>query len=149
MDTPVKTPPHVVTGLIAKRRELAGEIERLQAELNTKIDGLGHIDAAIRIFSGDIDPSLIPPRKPATPYIAAKGENSRIILDAIRTSDRPLSTAELLEIVMQRRGLNQDDYALRRLMRDRVKSSLKYWRDKGIIVAVVGDGIANYWTCQP
>jgi hypothetical protein len=42
--------PHVLTGLIAKRAELAGQIEHAQDKLRQLAIDLDHIDAAIHIF---------------------------------------------------------------------------------------------------
>ena len=38
--------PHVVTGLIAKRAEIAGQIEHTQDQLRQLVIDLDHIDAA-------------------------------------------------------------------------------------------------------
>ena len=46
--------PHVITGLIAKRAELAGKIEHLQDELRQLVIDLDNVDATIHIF----DPSI-------------------------------------------------------------------------------------------
>ena len=43
----------VVSGLVAKRGELAGEVERHRRELQPLGEELGHLDATIRLF----DPS--------------------------------------------------------------------------------------------
>lgn len=62
--------PHVLTGLVAKRREIAGKIEHLQDQLRQHVIDLDHVDAAIHIF----DPSIeleeiksrpVPPRHQA------------------------------------------------------------------------------------
>jgi hypothetical protein len=42
--------PHVLTGLIAKRAEIAGKIEHLQDQLRQLVIDLDHIDASIHIF---------------------------------------------------------------------------------------------------
>jgi hypothetical protein len=47
--------PNTVSGLIAKRQELATRIEQLQRELRALVIDLDHIDAAIRIF----DPNAV------------------------------------------------------------------------------------------
>ena len=46
---------HVVSGLVAKRGELAGEAERCRRELHRLADELGHLDATIRLFAPDYD----------------------------------------------------------------------------------------------
>ena len=51
MNAPDKALPHVVTGLIAKRAELAGRIEHLQAQVRQATVELDHIEASIRIFA--------------------------------------------------------------------------------------------------
>ena len=40
--------PHVLTGLMAKRAEIAGRIEHLQDQLRQLVIDLDHIDAAFR-----------------------------------------------------------------------------------------------------
>jgi hypothetical protein len=47
--------PHVVTGLIEKRREIAGRIEHLQTEMRQAVADLDHIEAALRIVKPDLD----------------------------------------------------------------------------------------------
>ena len=46
--------PHVITGLIAKRAEIAGKIEHLQDELRALVIDLDNIDHTIHVF----DPSI-------------------------------------------------------------------------------------------
>ena len=47
--------PHVVTALITRRAEIAGQIEHTQTSLRQLIIDLDNIDAAIRLFKPDID----------------------------------------------------------------------------------------------
>ena len=44
---------HVVSALVAKRGELAGEAEHCRRELQRVADELGHLDATIRLFDPD------------------------------------------------------------------------------------------------
>ena len=46
---------HVLSGLIAKRAELAGKVETLQREMRETVLAIDHIDAAIRMFDPDAD----------------------------------------------------------------------------------------------
>ena len=41
---------HVVSGLVSKRAELAGEVERYHRELQRLADEWGHVDATILLF---------------------------------------------------------------------------------------------------
>lgn len=54
MSAPEKALPHVVTGLIAKRQEIAGQIESLQAKLRQATIDLDHVEASLRIRLEDI-----------------------------------------------------------------------------------------------
>jgi hypothetical protein len=63
MDIQPKALPHVVTGLIAKRAEIAGQIEALQKEIRSKSADIVHIDAAIRIFAEDICHPFLSPHE--------------------------------------------------------------------------------------
>jgi hypothetical protein len=46
----------VLSGLIAKRRELAGVIDQLQRQLDQYRADLKHIDGALRVLATDLDP---------------------------------------------------------------------------------------------
>ena len=50
---------HVVSGLIAKRAELAGVIDQLQRQLDQYRADLTHIDGVLRILASDLDPETI------------------------------------------------------------------------------------------
>jgi hypothetical protein len=50
---------HVVSGLIEKRRELAGIIDELQRQLDQHRADLTHIDGVLRVLATDLDPETI------------------------------------------------------------------------------------------
>ena len=68
---------HVLSGLIAKRAEMAGQIERLQREIRQMVATIDHVDASIRAFDPNAEiedmKSRFPPR-----FMAFKGEVSRV-----------------------------------------------------------------------
>src|SRR4249919_2909655 len=43
------------SGLIAKRAELAGQIETMQREMRDLVAAIGHVDASIRLFDPNAD----------------------------------------------------------------------------------------------
>ncbi len=71
--------PHVVTGLIEKRAQVAGELEHHQAVTQQLLIDLDAIDATLRLFDPgialeEIRPKPLPPR-----HAAYKGEVVRLV----------------------------------------------------------------------
>jgi hypothetical protein len=79
---------HVVSALRAKRPEVSGYIHYLEKKVKTWRVRLAHIDATIKIFSPEIDPEAIPPRRSyrRSGYFK-KGEFARLCLDELRKAD--------------------------------------------------------------
>jgi hypothetical protein len=61
--------PNTVSGLISKRREIAGQIEHVQRQLRELVADLDHLDAAIRIFDPNVNVG------PAKRYPGAHGRS--------------------------------------------------------------------------
>lgn len=136
---------NVVSGLIRKRKEIAGRIEDVQIVMRQLIIDLDNLDAAIRLFRPDIDleditPSPLPPR-----HSAFKGEMSRIILSALRNAGRAMNSRELTHYVMAERGLNVADKRLVRTIQKRIGACLKHYKHKGTLTASKGPGSFLLW----
>lgn len=124
---------HVLSGLIKKRREIAGKIEGTHDALRALMIDLDNLDAAIRIFKPDIDLETVKP-KPLPPRNQAfKGEVTRIVLDVLRKAETPINSHELTMHVMTERGLNTADKKLVRTLQKRVGACLKHHRNRGLI----------------
>jgi hypothetical protein len=84
---------HVVSGLIAKRAELAGVIDQMQRQLAQYRADLVHIDGVLRVLATDLDPETIRPKRAyrRNQYFA-RNELSRLCLGVLRTA----AAAELL-----------------------------------------------------
>ena len=95
-----------VSGLVAKRAELAGEAEHYHRELQRLAEELGHLDATIRLFDPDYDLSSVRPRKRGqrTQWFGP-GECQRLVLDTLRDAVEPLSGHGLAQALMARKGL--------------------------------------------
>jgi len=105
---------HVVSALRAKRAEIAGHIHDLEKKLARYRASLASIDATIRVFSPQLDPDAIPPKRTyrRTRYFA-KGELSRRLLDKLRNTDgRTITTAVMVRSIMADKGFAQDEGAL-------------------------------------
>lgn len=142
--------PHVVTGLIAKRAELAGRIEHLQAKVRQATVELDHIEASIRIFQPDIDLGAIGSRPVPPIHHAFRGETSRFVLETIREAGRPIDTTSITERVMRERGLDRNDAALFKVMSKRVGACLRHWEKvRGAIKSMPGPGQVKLWELHP
>jgi hypothetical protein len=136
---------HVVTALIAKRAELAGQLESAQAEVRRLIIDLDNVDSTLRIFKPDIDLDEIRPKPLPPRYVAYKGEVSRIILGTLRDAHHPMTTEELTQHVMAERDLNTSDKRLIRTVSKRVNACLRHYRGRGVIQSAQGPGGRVLW----
>lgn len=135
--------PHVVTGLLAKRKELNGLIRLCQRRQKTATAELATIEAALRIVRSEIDPGPIALR-PA--HAAFRSETARVALHALRGATERPTTWQLTEIVMRERGLPLDDHKLCRTMQMRVRACLNHYRDdRGTLKSLRGAGGLLVW----
>lgn len=135
------TEPHVVTGLMTKRAELAGMLEHHQAKVRQLMIDLDAVDQALRLFKPDIELEAIK-SKPLPPRHAAyKGEVARIVLGTLRDAKRPCTTQELTMHVMAERGMNTADKRLVKTVGKRVGACLRHHRNRQLIQS--SNGIAG------
>lgn len=136
----------VLPGLVRKRAELAGDIERTQAELQRMIRDLESLDATIRLFDADYQVEAIKPKSFRPPEDWAKrGQMTRIILDVLRQAAEPLTTGDIAVQLMTERALDIGDQKLVRLMVKRCGVALRLQRDKGVVQSDQGPGQYMTW----
>lgn len=100
---------HVVSGLVAKRGELAGEVEHHRRELQRLTEALGHVDAAIRLFDPSYEHSAIRAREPShRTQRFGPGECQRRVLEVLREAAEPLSGHDLAQAAAAHKGLEPD-----------------------------------------
>lgn len=133
--------PNVVSGLLTKRREIAGQIEHVHAQLNGLIADLDYIDNAIRIIDPDCDISLSRSKRYPPRMGSFRGEMTRFVLGHLRSTSEPATTLEIAHKVMDGRGLNKDDERAVIIIRKRVGACLYKMQKKGLVreVAVTGE----------
>jgi len=140
------TDTHVVSALKEKRIQVASLIESLQGQIRQATIDLDHIEASLRLFDPDVDLAALSPRKVAPVLYDTKGDTGRVILDTLRASMRPLTTAQVCDAVMKARNLDTNDKALCRLMMKRTTANLKHWQVKrGLIRSMPGVGQQLLW----
>lgn len=134
--------PHVLTGLMAKRAEIAGQIEHLQDQLRQLVIDLVHSHLRPQHRTGGDQGA-------ARAGAAFRGQVTRTVLTTLRNAKKPLTTQDIAMRVMAERGL---DTANERLLKTHDEAR---WRlpvepaeaGRGVspagtrAVHVVGDGV--------
>src|ERR1035438_3410115 len=136
--------PNTVSGLIAKRGEIAGQIELAQIALRRLISDLDHVDATIRLFAPELATETIKSRIPPQ-HQALRGEVKRIVLDALREAQHPVTSGDIARRVMAARMLPTGDPELVSLFTRRIGAALHVMRRKGVVRQAHQPGRFNGW----
>jgi hypothetical protein len=137
---------HVVSGLIEKRRELAGIVDELQRQLDQHRADLTHIDGVLRVLAADLDlDKLRPKRRYRRNRYFARNELSRLCLSVLRTAaGELLSTDDITGRVIAAKGFDVGDAILHAAIREQVGSTVKRLHRSGAIENI-GAGRASKW----
>jgi hypothetical protein len=134
---------HVISALSNKRAELAGLVSQLERQLAQQQANLAHLDATMRLFNPDIQPSRIRPKQPRARSVWFRpGECLRLIYDELREAAQPMTTRQLAERIIRVRALPMADDRQRELVQKTILGSLN--RAKATIVRVEAAGIVSW-----
>jgi hypothetical protein len=140
---------YMVTGLVKKRAELAGEIEAGHNRLRELVNQLEHLDATLRIVAPDMEVEAIRPKAFRPPDDWSKrGQMSRLVLSILRTSKEPLTTREIAAQMLLERAMDAEDQKMLRTMTKRVGAALREQRDRGRVLSEDGPGTYQLWTVR-
>jgi len=137
--------PHVITALVKKRGELAGQIDHAQCVVRQLVIDLDNLDSAIHLFDPSIELQEIKARPVPPRHQAFRGKVSRIVLAALRNASKPITAQDIAQHVMAERGLNSADAKLLRLIGKRVGACLRHHRSKGVLRSAKGEGQRLVW----
>ena len=136
---------NVLSGLIRKRAELAGEADRLRSCLAQLGTDMGHLDATIRLFDPDYDLAAIRAKRPRSSDAARPGEMSRFVLGALRDAAEPMPTPAIAAQLMAERGMDGQDRKLVRNVTKRVCMALGHQERRGTVRSQIGPGRVALW----
>jgi hypothetical protein len=122
--------PNTVSGLEAKRDELAKYRQALEAEIRKVTCDIDHLEAAIRLFDPTATPSAV--RRYVVRHRARKGAVKGFILDKLRTAPTPLTSAQITDLWLEARGL-RTDCDTRITIRKRIGAGLISLRARGVV----------------
>lgn len=136
---------HVLSGLVRKRAEIAGQIEHAQLALRKLVTDLDAIDAAIRIFDPNADTGAIPNRQYPPRHAAFRGEMMRHVMGALRLAEGPVTSRDIARTVMVARGLDPEDPTMLQMIRKRVGACLWKMKQSGNAAEVPIRGEMKGW----
>lgn len=136
----------LVGELMRKRAELAGALERNQAQHAKIIADIGTVDSALFMFAPEVKVEEIAARQLPPLHPAARGQMTLMALGFLREAKAPISTIDLNRMIMEARNLNTNDAALVDTMRERLHSSLRNHRAHSRVRSIKSaDGKFSLW----
>lgn len=136
---------HVMSALVTKRGELSGQIDYHQNEIKKIKADMASMDAAIKVFDPDYDLSKIKKRKTnGKNSFFEPREGNTLLMDIFREVARPISTGDLIDEVIQRKGFDREVIDVKAL-RASLFVILKRLQKSGVIREVERDGLVIVW----
>lgn len=136
----------VLSGLVKRRAQLAGDIEKAHESLRRMVIDLENLDATILQFEPNFRVEAIKPKafRPPKDW-SNRGEMTRICLSILRQAAEPLTCRDVALQLLTERALNREDQKLLRLMTKRVGVALRLQKQKGIVRSAQGPGQYMLW----
>jgi hypothetical protein len=136
----------VLSGLVAKRSELAGEVDHHRRELQRLAALLGHVDATIRLFdeSYTVDSVAARQHRHRQQYFGP-GECQRLVLEVLRDAPEPLPGRALAQAVMACKGL-EDHREVLAVVQKTAMAVLRRLVAKGVVRRQVRANGTSEWT---
>jgi hypothetical protein len=136
----------VVSGLVKRRAQLAGDIEKAHEALRRMVLDLENLDATILQFEPDFKVEAIKPKafRPPKDW-SNRGQMTRICLSILRQATEPLTCRDVALQLLTERALNREDQRLLRLMTKRVGVALRLQKQKGVVESEQGPGQYILW----
>jgi len=136
----------VVSGLVKRRAQLAGDIEKAHESLRMMVHDLENLDATILQFDPDFKVETIHPKafRPPKDW-SNRGQMTRIVLSILRQAAEPLTSRDVALELLVERALDKNDQRLLRLMTKRVGVALREQKNKGVVRADQGPGQYMLW----
>jgi hypothetical protein len=129
---------YAISALRDKRARIAGEIEAAERKLAKHRVDLATIDATLRLFHPEADPSHITSIRPRWRGVYFRqGERNRLCLEAFRDAGGPLTQAMIAEYLMKAKGMDTADRPLRAVVVNNVGMVLYRLSRAGTVKRVI------------
>lgn len=117
--------PHVITALVKKRSELAGELLEAERRKQAIMASLVHVDSVLGLFGYQGEPSAIPARRKQSDRVFGRGELTRMIYDIGRERPELACNRDIAAEVMQRKDWDIENTGLVTMIASKVKDVRK------------------------
>ena len=136
----------VVAGLVKRRAELAGDIEKAHEGLRKMVQDLENLDATSVQFDPAFQVESIKPKafRPPKDW-SNRGQMSRIVLSILRQATEPLTSRDIAMELLIERALDRNDQRLLRIMTKRVGVALRTQRENSLVRSEQGPGQYMLW----
>ena len=125
---------HVLSGLVNRRAELAGERADLIGRAKSLKDDIATLEAAIKVIEPSYNLRTLTSKKKQKPNgFFAHGESTSFVLDCLREATAPISTIELATMAAKAKNLELDRHDRQRLDAC-ILTTVSRQRRKGVVV---------------
>jgi len=136
---------HIVSGLVAKRAEMAGLIDHHRKQVARLAADMHHLEATLRLFAPEMDLRTLRPKEHRQRNAFFKpGEVPRFLLDALRQAGAPLTSHALAERAVAAKGLENTPETVLALQKS-LNAALKALTGKGTLAEGPKLGLARTW----
>lgn len=126
---------HVVSQLIEKKRELEGELNYHQSQINTLSKVIHSMEVSIKVFEPHFEASKVTAKKfNPNPRHFENGEALMLILNFLRGKDDFSSTNEITIHLMKYKRYDHTDADFKNRIQKSVLQVLRNQRKKGLII---------------
>jgi hypothetical protein len=130
---------HVLTALYDKYASVMGALRKSEGEADKHRTDLEHIEAAIKLFKPDWTGEGIKPRKAhRASRWPSRGVGMKTALSILRTATDPLTTRQIVLMVLERHNMPEPDYDELKLICASFNSALRNKSLKGGLMLVEG-----------
>lgn len=138
---------HVLSALFDKYAEILGHLKQCERRANSHSENLAHIEAVIRLYRPEWTADGVKARKPhKPPRWPSRGTGMRTALSILRDATEPLTTRQIVLMVMDRLNMPEPDYDDLKLICSSFNSALRNKAARGGVMMI--DGHPKRWTLE-
>jgi hypothetical protein len=138
---------HVLCALFDKYAEILGQLKQAEREANSYSQSLAHIEAVIRLYRPEWTADGVKAKKPHKPTRwPSRGAGMRTALAILRDATEPLTTRQIVLMVLDRLNMPKPDYDNLKLICSSFNSALRNKAARGGVILI--DGHPKQWALE-